>query len=105
VKVELYPQAEDDIVRQFRYYLLEQDAPLVAVRFREAVIETISQIKSQPRIGAMLKGPVTGIRSWPVRGFYAIRIYYLEDPNKLRIVRILHGNRNVRQLLRQNKLL
>ena len=34
----LYRQtASDDIVRQFRYYLLTADAPEVAVRFREAV--------------------------------------------------------------------
>ena len=34
----LYRQtASDDIVRQFRYYLVTADAPEIAVRFREAV--------------------------------------------------------------------
>jgi hypothetical protein len=27
VKIEIYPRAEADIVHQFRYYLVEQDAP------------------------------------------------------------------------------
>ena len=34
----LYRQtASDDIVRQFRYYLLTAEAPEIAIRFREAV--------------------------------------------------------------------
>jgi len=37
VKIEIYPRAQADIIRQFRYYLVDQDAPAVAFRFREAV--------------------------------------------------------------------
>jgi len=43
VRIEILPRAGDDIVRQFRYYLVEQDAPAAAFRFREAVIESIHQ--------------------------------------------------------------
>jgi toxin ParE1/3/4 len=104
VKVELFPRAEDDIIRQFRYYLVEQDAPSIALHFREAVIESIKQLQLHPRIGSQFLGSIPGLRSWPVKGFETIRIYYLDDPGRLRVVRILHGKRNVRQILRSEKL-
>jgi toxin ParE1/3/4 len=103
VKVELYPRAEADINRQFLYYLVNQNAPLIAVRFREAVIESINQLKPHPRIGSLFRGSIPGLRSWPVKGFDAIRIYYLDDPGSLRVVRVLHGKRSVRRMLRQEK--
>lgn len=103
MKIEIFPRAEADIIRQFRYFLVEQDAPVTAFRFREAVIESLEQLKQHPRIGSLFRGSVTGLRAWPVRGFEIIRIYYLEVPSGLRVVRILHGKRNVRRILRQEK--
>jgi len=72
VKIEIYPRAEADIIRQFRYYLVDQDAPAVALRFREAVIESVEQLKPHPRMGTLFQGSITGLRSWPVKGFEAI---------------------------------
>jgi plasmid stabilization system protein ParE len=103
VKIEISPRAEADIIRQFRYYLVDQGAPAVAFRFREAVIESVEQLKPHPRMGTLFQGSISGLRSWPVKGFEAIRIYYLEVPGRLRVVRILHGKRNVRRILRQEK--
>ena len=40
MKIEVYPRAEADIIRQFRYYLVDQDAPSAAFPFREEVIES-----------------------------------------------------------------
>jgi plasmid stabilization system protein ParE len=76
VKIEIYPQAETDIIRQFRYYLVDQDAPLTAFRFRESVLESIDQLKPHPRMGTLFPGSISGLRSWPVKGFEAFRIYY-----------------------------
>jgi plasmid stabilization system protein ParE len=100
LKVEIFPQAEADIIRQFRYYLADKDAPKTAVRFREAVIDTLEQLKPNPRIGSLLAGSTPGLRSWQVKGFEAIRIYYVEGPGRLRVVRILHAKRNIRRILR-----
>ena len=48
----LYRQtASDDIVRQFRYYLLSVDAPVTAIRFREAVSRTIQSLSQNPHVG------------------------------------------------------
>ena len=41
MKVLSRQTASDNIVRQFRYYLLTAEAPEIAVRFREAVKPTI----------------------------------------------------------------
>jgi plasmid stabilization system protein ParE len=99
VTVEFQPRAETDIIRQFRYYLVNQDSPAVAYRFREAVIESVEQLKSYPRMGTLFRGSISGLRSWPVKGFEAIRIYYFEAPGCLRVLRILHGKRNIWRIL------
>ena len=104
MKVDIFPRAEADIILQFRCYLLDQDAPSTAIRFRQAVIESIKQLHSHPLIGSIVRSSIPGLRSWPVKGFDMIRIYYLEDPDRLRVVRILHGTRNVLRILKQEKL-
>ena len=48
----LYRQtASDDIVRQFRYYLLTAEPPEIALRFREAVRRTIQSLIQNPHVG------------------------------------------------------
>jgi plasmid stabilization system protein ParE len=104
VRIEIFPRAEADIIRQFRFYLVEQDEPQTAMRFRDAVRECLEHLKPYPHIGSVCHGSIKGLRSWPVKGFEAIRIYYLEVPGVLRVVRILHGKRNVRRILKQESL-
>jgi plasmid stabilization system protein ParE len=102
VKV-LYRQAtSNDIVRQFRYYLLSADAPEIAIRFREAVKRTIQSLSQNPHVGPQYSSShprVQNLRSWPVAGFEAIRIHYALEADALHIIRILHGKRDVRQIL------
>lgn len=100
MKIEIFPRAEADIIRQFRYYLVEQAAPAVASRFGEAEIASIEQLRPNPRIGTLDRGSISGLRWWPVKGFEAIRIDYFEAPGSVRAVRILHGKRDVRRILK-----
>ncbi|PYT73347.1 MAG: hypothetical protein DMG39_06960, partial [Acidobacteria bacterium] len=51
VKVLYRQTANDDIVRQFRYYLLTAEAPEIALRFREAVRPTIQSLGQNPHVG------------------------------------------------------
>lgn len=99
----LYRQAAgDDIIRQFRYYLLTAEAPEIAVRFREAVRGTIQSLSQNPHVGPRYSSTnprLQNLRSWPVAGFEAIRIYYALEANAMHIVRILHGTRDVRRIL------
>ncbi len=42
---------------------------------------------------------LAGLRTWPVKGFEDIRIYYLVQGDVLRVIRILHGRRDVGTIL------
>jgi plasmid stabilization system protein ParE len=102
VKVRYRQAASNDIVRQFRYYLLSADAPEIAIRFREAVKRTIQSLSQNVHVGPRYSSSnprVQNLRSWPVAGFEAIRIYYALEADALHIIRILHGKRDVRQIL------
>jgi plasmid stabilization system protein ParE len=102
VKVLYRQTASDDIVRQFRYYLLTAEAPEIALRFREAVRRTIQSLGQNPHVGPRYssgKPRLRNLRSWPVVGFEAIRIYYALEPDAMHIIRILHGKRDVKRIL------
>jgi plasmid stabilization system protein ParE len=50
VKAVIRPRAQDDILRQFRWYLVEQDAPDAAFRFVEAVEASVEQLLHMPHM-------------------------------------------------------
>jgi len=93
--------ARQDILDQF-LYLIDQGAPETAERFIGAVEKTIFELARQPKIGApkKLKSPrLQGLRRWPVDGFEVVGIYYLHTEETLRVVRVLHGKRDVDEIL------
>lgn len=100
------PQARDDLIRQFRWYLVERDAPDAAFRFVDAVESSIEALIRMPDMGAPkpLKNPaLSGLRSWPVKGFDEILIFYLVEGETLRVVRVLHGRRDVNRILERDQ--
>jgi toxin ParE1/3/4 len=102
VKVVYRQTASDDVVRQFRYYLIDQNLPQIALRFRDAVRNTIDSLREHPLLGARYrsrKPELQNLRSWPVAGFEAIRIYYLAETGAIHVIRILHGKRDVKHIL------
>jgi toxin ParE1/3/4 len=102
VKVVYRQAASEDVVRQFRYYLIDQNLPEIAVRFRDAVRHTVDSLREHPQIGARYrsrKPDLQELRSWPVAGFETIRIYYLADRDAIHVIRILHGKRDVKRIL------
>ena len=95
--------AENDIIEQFRYYLTDRRLPEIALRFQESVELTVQFLCNRPLIGPCVESGASaqkGLRSWPVVGFEAIRIYYQIESESLKIVRILHGKRNIPRILR-----
>ena len=52
MKDVIRPRAQDDILQQFRWYLVEQDAPDAALWFLEAVEASVEQLLSMPHTGA-----------------------------------------------------
>ncbi len=102
MKVVYRQPARDDIVRQFRYYLLAADVPEVALRFRESVRRTIQSLREHPQVGPRYSSDnprLQNLRTWPVAGFEAIRIYYVLEQDGIHILRVLHGKRDVRSVL------
>ena len=96
------PAARDDIIRQFRWYLVEHDASDVAFRFLDAVDESIGQLLRMPKMGtprALKNLALEGLRMWPVEGFDEMCIFYQVQGNLLRVVRILHGKRDINRIL------
>jgi toxin ParE1/3/4 len=106
LKVTYRQISRDDVTRQFRYYLVALDRPDVALRFRESVRKTAKAISSQPLIAPpypLINPQLRNLRSWPVAGFETIRIYFLLDDEAMRVIRILHGKRDIRRILEGEK--
>jgi toxin ParE1/3/4 len=102
VKFVIRPTAREDILRQYQYYLIEADDEMVAARFLNAVESTIAQVCRQPGIGApkaLRNLKLAGLRSSPIKGFSSIRVYYLVSEKTLRVVRVLHGKRDIDPVL------
>jgi len=99
------PAAKDDIIRQYRYYLVDQDVPELANRFLRAVEETIEKLIAMPKMGSPKdfgNAALRELRSWPVQGFEDVRIYYLAEVERLRVIRILHGKRNLSRIFKRD---
>ena len=96
--------AREDILRQYFYYLVEKDAVRAGERFLDAVQTATEALCRMPGAGApkILDNPsLSGLRSWPVSGFPAMRIYYIHSGDDLRIIRVLHGKRDINPLLEE----
>ena len=106
MKVFYRQTASDDVVRQYRYYLVDQNLPEIAIRFRDAMRHTIESLRQHPLVGAryhLSTAELQNLRSWPIAGFEAIRIYYLADSDAIHVIRVLHGKRDLQRILDQER--
>lgn len=93
--------AEQDILRQIEHYA-EQGLSEIAQRFSAGVVDSLKLLIERPEIGAprRISHPqLSGLRSWPVKGFEDYRLYYLLEPDSLIVVRLLHGKQDTDALL------
>jgi toxin ParE1/3/4 len=107
VKSFIRPAARDDIIRQFRWYLVEQDASEAAFRFVDAVEESVRQLSLMPEMGmpkAARNPDLKGLRFWPVKGFEEFVIFYLIQKEEVRVIRVLHGKRDTGRVLKKESL-
>jgi plasmid stabilization system protein ParE len=82
------------------------NVPEVAVRFRDAVRATVQSLCQHPFVGPHCPSGnphLQNLRLWPVAGFEAIRIYHLPDEDAIRVIRILHGKRDVKRNLKREQ--
>ena len=78
----------------------------LAVRFKEAVKKTAKTIGRRPLIAPpyVLRNPqLQNLRSWPVEGFEATRLYFLVENGAIRVIRILHGKQDISGILERER--
>jgi toxin ParE1/3/4 len=89
---ELSPEAPDDLQKIWVY--IAQDNPAAADQLEGDIYAACELLAKNPHLGHkrpdLTEEPVL---FWPVRGQYLV--IYLAEAEPLKIVRILHGARNV----------
>jgi toxin ParE1/3/4 len=83
-----------DLIDILRY--IRSGNPPAGIRFVEAFRRTVDLLARMPHLGRTrsdLGSPET--RSWRVAGFRKYLIFYEALPDRLRLLRVLHGSRDL----------
>lgn len=95
-RVVLDPEADRDIDDQFDYFAGRSiDA---AQRFLEAAAETFQLLARMPGFGSSSRynhPQLSRVRWSPIRGFHNYLVFYHTLGDGIRILRVLHGARNI----------
>jgi toxin ParE1/3/4 len=81
---------------------LDERSTEAALRFFNSVYDEFHFLSEHPGVGSirMRASPRTRkLRFWPIRGFRNYLIFYEPRPDGVEIVRVLHGARDVDDLL------
>jgi plasmid stabilization system protein ParE len=91
----LTPAAEGDLLRIIEY--LEGDSPDAVLKVVDALDDAMQRLAENPGIGH-LRPDLTDedVRFWSIFKYLVI---YHPDTDPLEIVRVLHGRRDVKQIL------
>jgi toxin ParE1/3/4 len=79
-------------------YLAEQNATAAAQSFLRAVAADARKLAEMPGMGALREfsdPKLAGVRSWPVTGYRNYLIFYRASDAELRVLRVLHGARDI----------
>jgi toxin ParE1/3/4 len=91
------PTADRDLEQQADY--LELEASLeAALRFFGAAETTFALLAEHPEMGPLrqsTKAELAGIRSWRVKGFEKILIFYRVTCEGIEVLRVLHSHRDI----------
>ena len=96
-------QAEQDI-DAIAEYLAQRESIDLAIRFYDAAWTSFDRIADAPGKGRTRESPdpeLAGLRSWPVDGFPSLRAFYVPTPDGIRVLRVLHGARDIDTELEQ----
>jgi len=89
-----------DLIEQATY--LEEHSSQAAERFLDAVEESIRRLAGMPEIGSVYEtenSRLAGLRAWGVKGFDKHVIFYRKDGNRIEVIRVLHGARDIAAVL------
>lgn len=85
-------------------FAIAEDNLEAADRFAEAIAAAYDRLAETPGIGAARdfgNPKLKGMRMWLVPGFSNYLIFYTSSESELRILRVLHGARDVERLFAQ----
>ena len=81
--------------------IIAREDPVAAERFLQAAEQTFESLARMPHLGRRrgFSNPLLkGIRSWRIRGFPKILIFYKTVDAGIEVIRVLHGARDVELL-------
>jgi toxin ParE1/3/4 len=101
------PRADRDIDRQ-AVYLAEQASPEIAYRFLTAVRATFVLLAFHPEIGwrppIKIKKGIEPFRMFSVSGFDKMLVLYRPTADRVEILRVLHGARDIDAVIRKRQV-
>ncbi len=90
------PEARDDLAKIWLYIAIAQDNQAVADQLLESINQKFLLLSDSPLMGRERQDLAVGLRSFPA-GSYVI--FYRPIDGGIDVVRLLHGARNVEELL------
>jgi len=93
------PQASDDLLEIWRY--IAADNPEAANRVENAIYDACTLIVQSPLAGQIRKDlTALPLRFWTLRRFPNYLIVYDPAATPIQVIRILHGMRDVKRILK-----
>jgi len=99
-RLSLTDAAVNDILEQADWYEQQADARL-SDRWERAISQTLLRIIRNPRSGTLCSlaaDQLRGVRYAPVTGFAKQLVFYLVEKDELRVLRVIHGARDLERL-------
>jgi toxin ParE1/3/4 len=101
-RIIIEPEALQDLEEQFDY-LAKHNADAARL-FLDSWQETFDDLAAMPSMGARrdFGGPkYPGLRTWPMRGFRKILVFYESMNTELTVLRVLHTSRDIETIFKQ----
>jgi len=86
-------------------YAISDDNVEASIRFIDAIDAAYRRLSEMPGVGALrdyANPRFTGMRMWPVTGFEKYLIFYQSTDEQIRIIRVLHGARDLTAIFAVN---
>ncbi len=106
MKLIVQTAARSDILSQYEFYVRRGVAE-IADRFIGAARSAIDAAFDAPLTGSPRQSTnprLSGLRTWPIKGFPESRIYYVPSDTAVVIIRLLHDKRDVAAILRHERI-
>jgi toxin ParE1/3/4 len=104
-QVSFRPLARND-ARETATYLAVEASEAIAERFLTALQDLVNTLADMPGIGApcAFRSPfLKDVRRFPVTGFENWLVFYRTSKDRIDIIRVLHGARDIESIFEQGE--